>query len=450
MTIRTVQGVVDRREFSAWFHVFQGANSSWRADSRMLAGNFFFGLQAYNAAIFNGADIPAGAEILSATATYTTQQTGNGAAIVIQLNTPFRGDTYPTRPFTKPFGHREWRQQQWDAPELDLRNAAFGIIADSPVTPAIINRNWALWFEDSTAQALSHPPDAKAMRQRQAAKMTPLAVGGGQVLTQSFTTLRRQGNLAAGTNVFMDIHAEKFIDGVSVPDDDQLLATSDAFAASSINVQNPYLFTFSGDNQITLTPGVVVHAVMRIDPEPPVSTFNYITQYGRNAFFQPQQTLHFGAGVGLDWQNFPGTADLGQGVVAANSMGADILWSPANFPAVGSSHTTPDISALIQDQVDHPNYSNAGKVLILTQFTVGQTPQNRIWASFNSARPAPVIDITYDDANIPGRGVGAGGGGHGARVVTPQPQSAIVMPGGADQDAIDAALAVTAIETYYD
>ena len=73
MAIITTQGVVDRREFSNWFHVFQSANATWRNDPRLIVGNFFIGLPAYNQATFAGAGIPPGSTILSATADYTIE-----------------------------------------------------------------------------------------------------------------------------------------------------------------------------------------------------------------------------------------------------------------------------------------------------------------------------------------------------------------------------------------
>ena len=159
-TIQTTQGVVDRHEFTVWCHNFQGANVSWNTDLRMLIGNFFLGLQSYNGSIFNGADIPPNAEILSATATYTTQLTGIGDPIVIQLNTPLRGENYATRPLKTPFGYRDWRHQFWVADQVLVRNSSNNQIGQSPTNPAVPDNSWAMWQQESTAvDILPVPPD---------------------------------------------------------------------------------------------------------------------------------------------------------------------------------------------------------------------------------------------------------------------------------------------------
>lgn len=446
MTDITTQGIVDRHEFDVWFHQFQGANVSWNVDQRLIAGNFFIGLQAWNACIFSGADIPYRSEIVSATATYVTHQTGIGDPIVIRLNTPFRGENYGSLPLQTPLGWRSFRQQFWVGNQVLVRNSSDNQIGQSPITPAVPDNSWALWQQDSGAVGVTPvPPDGTVMRQRFGTKMTGLdpVGGGGQQLDYIRTILNKNGVLPVGTDVFFDIQGNKVVHGINLPDDNNILATSDAVSAATIGATNAYDFNFSGADQITIDIGQLFHAVIRLDPEPPVTGFQFIALHSKSAFGLPSQHTTFGAGVGFDWQNWPGTADLATGIVGAGNNLADYVdWSPAINPIVGSSHTTPDITAIVQAQVDHPRYESGGRFLVLTQWTSAQNPQNRVWASFNSALPQPVIDIVYR------RRRDAGGGGHGARIIEPSYDT--VLDDNADQDTIDAALAIAAIESRFD
>ena len=443
-TIQTTAGFVDRREFSAWMHSFQGANVSWKADERMMMGNFFLGLQAWNAAIFVGTDIPPGAKILSATATYVTQQTGIGDPIVIQLNTPFRGETYGSIPLRNVFGTRQWRQQFWVANELLLRNPSGNSMGISPVVLASPDNAWALWQENSTAVGLSGPENTTAMRQRFGTKTTIVnpAGGGGFVLDTCRTILSQNGSITPGTNLFIDITPAKVtFGGVVLPDDDNILATSDPLPATDVGATNAHDFFFTGDDRITLPLGEIRIAVLRADPEPVIDGFQFISQHSKSTFGQPTQHATYGAGVGWDYQNYPGTADLATAIVNPNNDMADtVLWSPAINPIVGSTHTTPDISQIVQAQVDHPSYEAGGRVLILTQYGQGQSPQNRVWASFNSlSQDPPRIDVTWQEQ--------AGGGvGHGAIILDPyEPR---IEKGRDMSDDQLALLAVTVIEEF--
>jgi hypothetical protein len=267
--------------------------------------------------------------------------------------------------------------------------------------------------------------------------------GGSQELRICRTILNHVGSVTPGTDIFIDIVAPKLtLSGVVLPDDDvTVLATSDPIAASAITIQQAYDFNFTGDDRIDLPIGETRFAVLRADPEPVVQSFSFIGQFSRSQFGQATQHAQYGAGVGWDWGNYPGTADLATGVVGpANDMADIVLWSPAINPAVGSTHTTPDISAIVQAQVDHAAYESGGRVLILTQYGQGQSPQNRVWASFNSlSQDPPRIDVTWQEQ--------AGGGvGHGAVILDPyEPR---IEKGRDMSDDQLALLAVTVIEEF--
>lgn len=403
MTILTTQGVVDRREFTNWFHVFQTINATWRTDPRLVVGNFFLGLPGYNQATFAGADIPPGSTILSATADYTTERSGLNGAIEVLLNTPTRGPAQATEPWATPLGHFGWRRDFWGAWKIDLRNAGMAIIAESPPGAAAANTSWRLWFEDATAIDLE-PGENVAMRQRLGTLMTPIVAAGGQVLVNCFATLSRQGNLPAFTVFHVDIYTAENVNGIREPV--TLLASSDPRLVTTITVPTQYLMTFSGADQITLPAGVDVFAVARIQPEPAtVDPSNGINIHNRRAFLQALEMSHLGAGVGGDWGNHPGAVDAAFGTTSF-SLGTNIVWNPG-FPGVGGVETTPDITDLVQVQVDDPAYleesknGSGGRLLTISQFFVGigAAGQNRNWGSFNSATvDPPLINITYDDS----------------------------------------------------
>jgi hypothetical protein len=422
--------------WASWFHIF-GSKNSTAGNPTVVIGNFFVGLQAGNTVLFQALDLPARATIISATADFEAR-TANVAPISIDLNSPAR-DLYRSRPYRFPYGmQQQWRQNFWDAPELDLRRADFTLIADSPIVPALINTNWTINAQkDFVAAGVLTPDTAEAIqRQRMGALMTPTIT---DVLTQGFLTISRVG-ADQGRSLFIDIHEVITTDdGQFLPDDDKILATSDALPFTSIGVQNPYLFTFSGANQITLTTGVTVAAVLRVEPQPQFADpANHLVLYGNNQFGIATQTLHFGHGTVQDQGVFPGMIDAAFGAVP--SIGVNVPWSPGG--GVGSIQTTPDLTALVQAQVDADWWETSGRTLILTQGTAGQTAQ-RQWSTFTGAGIAPRMNIVYDDATVLD---GLGGGG------VKQPHGAIIAEPGTrrDSDSENAALAAVAIREFYD
>jgi hypothetical protein len=384
---------VTQKEFNTWSHVFGGNNTPWRASPTIIVGNFFAGLQGAGSFIMPTPDIPPGAQILSAELELITQQTGNGGAAVIAINTVARGTTLQNAPMEFMFGFEGWRQGRWSAFEGDLRNSSFELLTDTPDPVQIPNNAWALRFEDSVTL---EPFADKAMRKMMGDRVVgyPLPPGG-DILTQGFIRLSKAG-APATTGIFVEIWSSSPGAGEAIPD--TFLATSDEIPIATITVQNPYPLVFSGVNQIAITAGVQYFMVIRPSQPYVPDALNYIAEHHHNAFLGQNRLRHWGVGMGLDWQNYPGAVDV-ETMRGQKPAGlADVDWIPDNFPALNHVNITSDIATLVQYQVDQDTYDNGGAdhraMYFGMNMPAGGAP-NRVFASFLSIRPPGLLRVTW-------------------------------------------------------
>ncbi len=377
---------VTQTEFNNWSHPFQGANSTWNSGNRIVCGNFYLGLQGAGSFIMPTPDIPPGANILSAELDLVTAQTGNGGATTLGINTVSRGTNLFDAPMETMFGFEGWRPGRWSAFEGDLRNSSFELLTDTPVPVQIPNASWALRFQDSVTP---EPFADKAMRKLMGDRVVgyPLPPGG-DTLTQGFIRLNKGGNPAT-TGVVVEIWSSSDNTVDAIPD--TYLATSDEIPIASITVPNPYPLVFSGVNQIRIIDGVQYFMVIRpSQPYVPDAT-NYVAEHHHNAFAGQNRLRSYGVGMGVDWQNFPGTTDVAR-MINQKPL-PDVPWAPPVLPVVGQVNTTSDITDLVKYQVDLAAYDNGGQDRRAMYFSIsgGGGSPNRVFASFLHPTLAPAL-----------------------------------------------------------
>jgi hypothetical protein len=151
--------------------------------------------------------------------------------------------------------------------------------------------------------------------------------------------------------------------------------------------------TFTFAPQVALAAGTPYFAILETDYSP--NNADYVVARHRNTFLTTGLAMHYGEGLGYDWQNFPGTVDVNQAHhIAGGDLSTDIGWTVGNV-FQGGAVTSPDISQIVQDQVNAPWYTpEAG--IILTGSQANPTANNRIWrsAQFAPATSAQLF-VTY-------------------------------------------------------
>ena len=383
---------VTQKEFNTWSHPFQGANTPWRQGNRLQVGNFFAGLQGNTHVIMPTPTLPPGAVIQSAELELVTAVTGNGAALAVNINSTQRGTNIVNEPMVNMFGFEGWRAGRWSAFEGDLRNSSFELLTDTPVPVQIPNAAWAMRWQDSVTL---EPFADKAMRQLMGDRVVgyPLPPGG-DILTQGFIRLSKQGNPAT-TGIFVDIYSSTpALDINAIPD--TLLASSDEIPIASITVNNLYPLVFSGANQINIVDSVQYFMVIRPSQPYAPDALNYVSEHHHNAFGGQNRLRGFGVGMGLDWQNFPGTVDCN--ALLSYPLGTTVPWAPPLFPVVGQLLQTPDLTALVQAQLDLPEYDALGDDHRSMYFSLagGGGAANRIFASFlHATLDPPLLRVTW-------------------------------------------------------
>lgn len=383
---------VTQKEFNTWSHPFQGANTPWRQGNRLQVGNFFAGLQGNTHVIMPTPTLPPGAVIQSAELELVTAVTGNGAALGVTINSTQRGTNIVNEPMVNMFGFEGWRAGRWSAFEGDLRNSSFELLTDTPVPVQIPNAAWAMRWQDSVTL---EPFADKAMRKLMGDRVVgyPLPPGG-DVLTQGFIRLSKQGNPAT-TGIFVDIYSSTpALDVNAIPD--TLLASSDEIPIALIGPNNLYALTFTGVNQIRIIDSVQYFMVIRPSQPYVPDALNYVSEHHHNAFGGQNRLRGFGVGMGVDWQNFPGTVDCN--ALLSYPLGVAVPWNPPLFPVVGQLLQTPDITALVQAQLDLPEYDALGDDHRSMYFSLagGGGAANRIFASFlHATLDPPLLRVTW-------------------------------------------------------
>ena len=82
-------------------------------------------------------------------------------------------------------------------------------------------------------------------------------------------------------------------------------------------------------------------------------------------------------------------------------MAADTDWDMPQFIA-GVTYSTPDITALVQAQIDDPGYTADAGIIIAVNRTQTDTLQSRHWRSnlFAGNVDGPVLNISYNERRV--------------------------------------------------
>lgn len=364
-----------------WGHVFQGANTAWLAvfEPRIRLGAFFMTLQASNSQFFD-AQIPRGAEILSATMRVQAYQNSGTGALTTPINSPER-NTYYTQPLLRPFEpFRGWRRDFWSDQDIDLIDNTAGTIIQT--SGGINNASWIV-------RQITAPGGTIANRQRMGQRFVMPVVGNSTVGSVVYQ-MRSQGSpIGSGRVHIMGAVSEL---GEMVPDENILATSDDVLLSTIIVITQPHTFTFSGANQITLTAGETYFLVFDCDYV--ANNIDSVHIRHQNAFFNSGDLYHYGDGVGGDWQNFPGDVDftIGTQAIFDAQVGSAVNWAVPQF-FTNQFYTTPDISSVVQNQVNSSWYEpDAGIIVSCGQPNSGTI--NRLWRSAASPN-MPRLTVTY-------------------------------------------------------
>ncbi len=375
--------------YATWTHPFQGKNTTWlNFDTRQIAGNFFIGLQGNPVNMWN-AQIPKGANIDSATMEVTAFTNSAVGTHTPNMNSPKRStDNFDLLPFQKPFDAFEgWRRDRWSNQEVALLNTGLSIIAN-PLGVDVGNAMWILRQLVVTGATLP-------TRDKMGQKVTILA-NANLVLRFGIYQLKRTGNPTG--DITVRLQGITTDHGVEIPDGIDV-AVSDPRPASDVPTGALTAMFFNFPTQPTLVEGQDYFMVIEV--EYTANGFEYIEASHKNTFLSDGQLFHFGEGVGNDWQNAPGAVDanLWHNNVF-NFVGADILWPMPRF-FTDVTYTSPDISALVQSQVDDPGYEADAGIIINISRSTTDTSLNRIWSSnAHATNPGPVLRVTYGKRRI--------------------------------------------------
>ena len=375
--------------WALWHHAFQTQNTQWLSvfESRIFSGNFFLGLQASSTHIYD-AQIPPGADIISATQRVTARFTSGAGAVNIPINTHDR-ETHEGRPLLLPFEPYEgWRGADFDQNDVDLLDNTAGTIIQ--VSGGVSNSNWIL-------RQITAPGATLPNRERIGSLFTHPNVANdtiGSAIWQMFRTGNPTGSLRVRVhNVTTDQ------DGRTIPDESTTLATSDDVLASTVPVgpaSSPIQFLFTGADQIDLVAGTQYALVL--DADYTANNADHITCRAQRQFLSLGSSLHYGEGLGGDWQNYPGSTDIFQVVQTGAELTTDVIWSPPQFIA-NTNYTSPDISSVVQAQINQDWYTQDSGIMIWQQVP-GSGNNNRVWWSSQSATMQPQLTVTYRPRRI--------------------------------------------------
>lgn len=364
-----------------WSHVFQGGNSVWLFDQTQRMGNFFVGLQGQTQNAWN-TQIPPKSEILAATMEYLPFNNNLNPSFDITMNSPDRVLNLQNQdPLQSPFQiHRDYRRDFWSNAQVGALSTTFTAVFGTSVTT---NANWIM-------RQLTQPGGTIPIRDHMAQKITTRT--GNMTIDFLFWDLSRTGNPAGDLTV--RIQGVAFDRGVAVPDGIDI-GVSDPVSCASIplaQTTTPFRFTINGNpTLVALTDYFIL-----IEGTYASNNVDYIHVWHQNTFLTNGQLFHFGDGLGMDWQNHPGIVDLNQAHQANLLAGQDVIW-PIDTQALGVPEVSPDISALVQAQVDASNYTADSGIIISLSRAV-PTSQGRIMSSnVHATNAGPILRITYGD-----------------------------------------------------
>ena len=381
--------------WATWTHVFQGKNLTFIAPPfqlpRQIRGNFFIGLQAQTVNMWD-TQIPPGATIDAATMDVIADANSGAGIMTSTINAPERSfgsqllDPYQT-PFIPFTG---WRRDLWSNQEIAVVSTTFTFIAQ-PIGFDVGNAFWEM--NEFTVLGGSG-----ANRERMAQKITVLPSGNNAV---SFISYQMQRIGDPSGNITCSIQGITTDRGVTIPDGitivDGVSTPVDATTLSTTALSG-VIFFFPG-NPVLVT-GQDYFLV--IDVEYPTSTVDFIRIGHLNEFLSDGQLYHFGEGLGNDWQNGPGSVDANQWhTVGSPRVAPDTDWDMPQF-FTGVTYSTPDITALVQAQINDPGYTADAGIIIAVDRTQTDPAFNRIWRSnfFAGLVDGPVLNITYRERRV--------------------------------------------------
>lgn len=365
---------------NAWSHVFQGANINWLSIfiRHVRSGNFFNGLQALNQQMFD-AQIPPGSIIDSATMEVEAFNTSFGA-ITIPLKTIDR-DNYYSEPLISPFTpHFGIRRDFWSNAAMGALSTTFTAISGSASGPS--NTQWIMKQIGDWREKLW--------------QLTPTRTGNME-LDFGIWEMLRNGNPAGSARmriqgVVLDKYGQKTPDGIDVAVSSDVLLSTIALAPTVTTVS----FPFPGNEVLTAT----TEYFWGLEIDYIANNSDHVSARHHNAFFNDGQLYHEGTDTGMSWQNFPGTVDLSIGANGIFLPGLDIVnWVVPTFIA-NNKYVTPDITSLVQAQVNQPWYTKDSGILIC-----GAQPNSgtvsRIWKStFYPLIDQCRLQCTYHDRRV--------------------------------------------------
>ena len=372
--------------FGTWSHVFQGKNTTWLPfDTTQRMGNFFAGLQAQTANVWD-TQIPTGSLIISATMEFVSNTTNPGI-YTNQMNSPKREtEQYTHRPIQEPFKtFTGWQRDVWTNQTIAVLSTTFTAIAGPATAPA--NGDWSL------AQ-IAAPGSSIPIMDRHGQRVTVRA-GPNQAVDFAGYEMFRTGNPAG--NLRVRIQGVTIDGGVTVPDGVDIAVSTDVLASTLIVGTPGGLIGFFFPTNPVLVVGAQYFFIL--DHDYAQDNFNWVNVRHQNQFLTDGQLYHYGEGLGLDWQNYPGTVDLNQALtaVAVDLLPGGVLW-PINATLAGALETSPDVTALVQAQVYATNYTpDAGIIISLSRGSDANVGK-QMRSNQNALSPGPVLRVTYDDA----------------------------------------------------
>jgi len=385
----------DNDYWATWTHVFQGKNLTFVGPPfqipRQIQGNFFIGLQAQPVNMFD-TQIPPGATIESATMDVIAHSNSGAGTHTTTINAPERSDgSQLLDPYQTPFiPFTGWRRDMWSNQEIAVVSTTFTFIAQ-PIGFAVGNADWEM-------NAFTVLGGSGANRERMAQKITVLDSGNNAVSFISYQ-MQRFGNPPG--NITCSIQGVTTDRGVTIPDGITIvdgLSTPVAASTLSTTALSGIIFFYPG-NPVLVT-GQDYFLV--IDVEYPTSVPNRIIIGHLNQFLQDGQLYHFGEGLGNDWQNGPGSVDANQWhTVGSPRVAADTDWDMPPF-VTGVTYSTPDITALVQAQIQDPGYTADAGIIISVDRTQTDPLLSRIWRSnfFPGLVDGPILNITYRERRV--------------------------------------------------
>jgi len=338
------------------------------------------GLQAYSAHIFD-AQIPPGSIIESAVMTVEARDTSAAGSITIPITAHDR-DTFDGEPLIAPYStFNNWRQDRWSNQSMGVLSTTFTAIGSGATRAA--NASWIM-------------KQIGTWREQMAQQVTTRT--GNMEVDFVFYEMLRNGNPAGSARVRIQgvtQHKGRDIpDGVDIAVSNDVLLSTIALAPTISTIG----FTFAvNPTLVALTDYFFI-----IEVDYTANNADYVSVRHHNAFLNNGRLYHKGEDTAGGWQNYPGPYDWLRGSLGLNSgipLLATVDWVVPQFIA-NVTYKTPDISAIVQAQVNAPWYTIDSGII-----TGQQAPQsglaNRNWKSAAFALvDRPRLIVTYGGRRV--------------------------------------------------